>query len=198
MTYFFQTARILALDMLSTLVFLGLYTLTKNLTLAVGLGIGLSLAQITITHLRGQKIDTLTWVSAILVLTSGTAVLLTHDIRFIIIKLSVIYVAVGATMLKPGWMDRYAPPIAVDLMPDILRLFGFIWAGLMFVSAAVSLAAAYGLGVHFWEVFMPGFAIASKTGLFLVQFATMRIIGRRRYRLAQPPSPAGAGAAASG
>jgi len=186
---FIQSARVVLVDIVSTLVFLGLYAMTHNLGLAVGLGMALSVAQIITTHLRGQKIDTLKWVSAIIVLASGTAALLTQDIRIIIIKLSIIYLAVGITMLKPGWMDRYAPPIALEIVPDILKLFGYAWAALMFFTAAVNLVAAYAFSFTVWLAFMPGFAIGSKLALFLVQFAIMRGIGRARLRRAGQAVP---------
>jgi intracellular septation protein len=46
-------------------------------------------------------------------------VTLTSDPRFVMLKPSVVYCIVGAYMLKPGWMNRYLPPIAVQTVPDI-------------------------------------------------------------------------------
>ncbi len=44
-------------------------------------------------------------------------------------------------MLKPGWMTRYLPPEALEYVPDLGYAFGFVWAGLMFVSAVLNLGA---------------------------------------------------------
>jgi intracellular septation protein len=46
-------------------------------------------------------------------------VTLTSDPRFVMLKPSVVYCIVGAYMLKPDWMNRYLPQIAVQTVPDI-------------------------------------------------------------------------------
>ena len=82
-------------------------------------------------------------------------------------------------MLRPGWMNRYLPPIAVATgARPRLRLFGFIWAGLMFGSAALNIALALTLDPMTWAAPMSIWGIASKVVLFLMQYATMRTIGR--------------------
>jgi intracellular septation protein len=100
-----------------------------------------------------------------------------------------IYIVIGVVMLKPGWMNRYLPPIAREKVPDIAVIFGFAWAALMFVSAAVNLFVALNFSVVAWSAFMSVYAIVSKAGLFLIQYATMRYIGnRRRTRVVPAPS----------
>lgn len=32
-------------------------------------------------------------------------------------------------MLKRGWTNRYLPPIALEVVPDIAVVFGFVWLG---------------------------------------------------------------------
>jgi intracellular septation protein A len=186
MKNFLQAGRAILLDIAASLCFLALYALTHNLPLAVGLGLCIGAAQIIITYIRRQPIATLQWVSLIILLSSSAAALLTQDVRFLIIKFSIIYAAVGFTMLKPGWMDRYAPPITLQLMPEILRRFGFIWAALMFGTALLNLLVAYVFGFNAWLVIMPGFALISKCALFCVQYAIMRIIGGHRQRAGEP------------
>jgi intracellular septation protein len=120
------------------------------------------------------------WMSLFLVLGAGTVTLLTDDPRFVMIKPSVIYIIVGIVMLKPGWMNRYLPPIAIEVVPDIAVIFGYVWAGLMFFSAALNLIVALNFSVVTWSAFMSVYAIVSKAVLFLFGFVTMRTIGRRR------------------
>lgn len=150
--------------------------------LAVALGIALGVAQILWEVARRRPIDTMQWVSLVVILASGTATLITQDPRFMMIKLSVIYTIIGGVMLKPGWLDRYQPPIALELLPDLITIFGFVWAGLMFLSAAVNAVAALTLSVAGWAAFMSVFGIASKSCLFLAQYAIMRLVGARRGR----------------
>jgi intracellular septation protein len=117
-----------------------------------------------------------------LVLASGTATLITNDPRFVMVKPSVIYTIVGIVMLKPGWINRYLPPVAIELVPDIAFIFGFVWAGLMFFSAALNLIVAFNFSVVAWSALMSIWAIVSKAVLFLIGFVTMRTIAVRRRR----------------
>jgi intracellular septation protein len=180
MKYLLHSGKLLLLDMASTFLFLGVYLLTKNIALAVALGIALGIAQIGWQFARKRPIETMEWLSLFLVIGSGTAALIFNDPRFVMIKPSVIYVVIGVVMLKPGWMNRYLPPVAMEVVPDIAFIFGFVWAALMFASAALNIFVALNFSLVAWTAFMSGFALASKAGLILIQYATMRIIGIRR------------------
>jgi hypothetical protein len=85
-------------------------------------------------------------------------------------------------MLKPGWMNRYLPPEALEVVPDVAVAFGFVWAGLMFVSAVVNLWVATHYSFLAWTAFMSSYALVTKLGLFLIQYGTMRFIGVRRRK----------------
>ena len=186
----FAAAKLLLLDMASTVFFLVVFLLSKNIPLAVALGVALGVAQIGWEFVRKRPIDTMQWMSLFLVVGAGTATLITNDPRFVMVKPSLIYLVVGVVMLKPGWMNRYLPPVAKELVPDLAFIFGFIWSGLMFFSAALNLIVALNFSVVTWASFMSVYGIVSKLGLFLIQYATMRYIGLRRRRAV--PSPAAA------
>jgi intracellular septation protein len=177
-----NAGKLLLLDMASTVFFLVLYLLTKNIPLSVALGIALGFAQIGWEVARKRPIDTMQWVSLVLVVASGTATLITNDIRFIMIKPSLIYIAIGAVMLNPGWLNRYLPPVALEIVPDVAVIFGFVWAGLMFCSAVLNLIVALTFSAVMWASFMSVYGIVSKIGLFFIQYAVMRLIGVRRRR----------------
>lgn len=184
----FAAAKLLLLDLASTVFFLVVFLLTKDIPLAVALGVGLGVAQIGWEFARKRPIDTMQWLSLFLVIGAGTASLITNDPRFVMVKPSLIYLVVGIVMLKPGWMNRYLPPIAKELVPDIAFIFGFIWSGLMFFSAALNLIVALNFNVVTWASFMSIYGVVSKLGLFLIQYAIMRYVGIRRQRAM--PSPA--------
>jgi intracellular septation protein A len=176
-----EAGRVLLLDLASTLLFLALYLLTDNLMLSVGVGMALGVIQIGWQLLRGKPIGTIQWLSVILVLASGTATFFTRDPHFVMVKPSVIYVIVGLVMLKRGWMNRYLPPRA-EPVKDIATIFGYVWAGLMFGSAVLNIALAFSLDAKTWAAVMSAWGIASKTALFLVQYAAMTAVGKRRAR----------------
>ena len=179
-----QSGRLLVSDLAATIVFLVVLLLTGDLVLAVALGVVLGIAQIAWMKFRRQPIDTMQWLSIGLVVVSGAATLLTRDPRFVMLKPSVIYCIVGAYMLRPGWLNRYLPDVAKHFVPDLARLFGFVWAGLMFGSAALNIALAMTLPPVTWSAVMSVWGIASKVALFGIQFAIMRTVGVRRARAA--------------
>ena len=178
----FEAGKLLLLDMASTFFFLILFLLTRNVPLSVILGMALGVAQIGWQFTRKKPVDTMQWMSLFLVLGSGAATLITNDPRFVMVKPSLIYIIVGAVMLKPGWMNRYLPPIAIEVVPDIGFMFGFVWSGLMFFSAALNMVVALNFSVVTWASFMSIYGIVSKAALFMIAFATMRYIGVRRRR----------------
>jgi intracellular septation protein len=177
-----EAGKLLFFDMAATLFFLALYLLTHNLALSVVLGMALGATQIGYELARGKPIDTMQWMSLFLVLGAGTVTLITNDPRFVMIKPSVIYIIVGIVMLRRGWMNRYLPPVAIALVPDIAVVFGYVWSGLMFFSAVLNVIVAVNFSVVTWSVAMSIYGIVSKAALFLIAYATMRIVGRRRYR----------------
>jgi intracellular septation protein len=172
--------KLLLLDLASTFFFLIVYSVTKNIALSVVLGMALGVAQIGWELARKKPIDSMQWLSLFLVMGFGTATLISNNPRFVMVKPSLIYLVVGVVMLKPGWMNRYLPPVALEVAPDIATLFGFVWSGLMFFSAVLNLIVALNFSVQTWASFMTIYGIVSKLSLFMTQYATMRLIGVRR------------------
>lgn len=184
---FLNAARLLLLDLASTLFFLVVYLLTHNTILAVGLGIALGLAQIGIQFIRRRPIHVMEWLSLVLIIAAGIATLLTHDPRFVLMKPSVIYAIVGGVMCKPGWLNRYLPDIARTVVPDVATIVGFAWAGLMFVSAAVNAFVALTCSLETWALIMPIYSIVSKVVVFVAGFAAIRLTAQRRIRAMPAP-----------
>jgi len=177
-----EAGRVLLLDMAATLFFLVLFLLTHNVAFSVLLGMALGIAQIGWQLMRRKPIDTMQWMSLFLVLGAGTVTLITNDPRFVMIKPSVIYLIVGIVMLRRGWMNRYLPPVAIELVPDIAVIFGYAWSGLMFASAALNLIVALNSSVVTWSVTMSIYGIASKAVLFLIGYGVMRTVAIARRR----------------
>ncbi|MEW6643636.1 MAG: septation protein IspZ [Pseudomonadota bacterium] len=179
---FLAAARLLLLDLASTLFFLVLFLLTHNMALSVALGMALGLIQIGFQLIRRKPIDTMEWLSLFLVVAAGTSTLLTNDPRFVLLKPSVIYAIVGIVMLKRGWLNRYLPAIAQEVAADTAVIVGFAWAALMFVSAAVNAVVALAFSAATWAMVMPVFGLVSKAIVFVASFAAIRLTARRRLR----------------
>lgn len=180
MKLLWNSGKFLAYDMVASLFFIGLYALTKNLAVSVAVGIAVGVIQIGYDIVRKRPIEAMQWLSLALVIIGGVSALIAHDMRIILAKPSVVYVIVGVTMMKKGWMNRYLPAEARQWVPDLGERWGYAWAGLMFLSAALNLVLAFSLSFLQWGAVMTAWAMASKIGLFAVQFTTMRWIGRRR------------------
>ncbi|WP_310542410.1 septation protein IspZ [Phenylobacterium sp.] len=172
-------ARPLVLDFLATIVFLVLVALKVDAAIAAGVAIAIGVAQVAILKVMKRPVAPLQWLGLALVLVFGMASLLTHDMRFLMVKPTVVYVMVGAFMLQRGWMLRYMPPIAAGHGEDVMVVFGYVWAGLMVISGVANAVVAVAFTDH-WVVFMAVFPTASKIALFAVQYLTMRTVVRRR------------------
>ena len=102
-----HSARLLVTDLASTLLFLIVLLITKDLMLAVGLGVGLGIIQIAWMKIRRQRIDTMQWLSIGLVVVSGIATMLTSDARFVMVKPSV-RASVSGSSLGVFWRRKLA------------------------------------------------------------------------------------------
>jgi intracellular septation protein len=179
--YLAGAARVLLEDLASTIFFFGLYALTRNIALSVSLAIALAAAQIGWRLLRGQHVAAMQWVSAIAVAASGAATLITNNPTFVMLKPTLIYFFVGCAMLQKGWLVRYVPPRAMEFVPDLVIASGYVWAGLMFFSAALNLVLAIETSLLVWGSVMAAWGTGSKIALFVLQYGFMRFVGRQRY-----------------
>ncbi len=178
----FHGGKWLLADLLSTLTFVALYAISHNIFLATGLAIALGVGQIAYLKLRQAPIDLMQWLSLFLVVIFGSATLLTHDPVFVKIKPTLIYIAIGAVMLRPAWINRYIQPVPGVSMDDIGIAFGYIWSALMFATAVANLAVAMYATTATWAWFISVFPIASKIVLVAIQYITTRTIVRGRIR----------------
>jgi hypothetical protein len=76
-------------------------------------------------------------------------------------------------------MLRYLPPIAGEHGAPLMIRFGYVWAGLMFTTAAANAVVAWKFS-SLWPAFIAVVPMASKIALFGVQFITVRVMVRRR------------------
>lgn len=179
----FYAARPILIDTLSTILFAALFALTNNPYLATGAAVALGVGQVGLEKLRGKAIPGMQWASLGLVIVLGGATLLTGDPRFVMVKPTIAYLTVGAAMLQRGWMDRYIPPAGRGLIPaHMILVFGYVWSGLMFLTAGLNLLFALAFGHKAWLEFVGIFPLASKLGLFAIQYVIFRAVAIRSHR----------------
>jgi intracellular septation protein len=176
-------ARPLALDLISTLVFVAISALTHNVLLATGVAVAAGVARVAYLTVRGRHVNAMQWMSLGLVVVTGAATFLTKDARFMMAKPSVIYLLVGLAMLERGWMLPYLPPRGREHLDDSVMIgWGYAWAGLMFLTAVLNAFFALATSLAVWSLFVAVFPLASKLALFAVTYLSVRAQVMRKVR----------------
>ncbi|MHC2461344.1 septation protein IspZ [Bradyrhizobium embrapense] len=172
----------LASDFLSTIVFLVVYLATDNVLIATAIAIVGAIAQVVYARVKGPGY--MTWASLGLVIVLGGATLLTNDPRFVLAKPAIGHIAIGAIMLKRGWMLRYLPPIVTETIPGYATLAGYAWAGLMFILAAGTIAIAATGDMKLWAFYVSVVLLGAKIAAFAIQYVAFRFLVGNRLRAA--------------
>src|SRR6516164_1765324 len=175
----------LGTDFLSTLIFLALYLTTGSLALATVVAIAGAVAQIIYARLKGEPLNFMTYASLALVIVLGSATLLTNDARFVLAKPSIAHFAIGAIMLKRGWMLRYMPPIVAETIPEYVTIAGYAWAILMFALGAGTIAVAMTGDIKLWTLYVSVILVGAKIAAFAIQYVVFRVAVTSRVRAAR-------------
>jgi intracellular septation protein A len=174
----------LGTDFLSAIVFLVLYLTTDNVVLATSVAVAGAVAQVIYGRVKGKPLSFMTYASLALVIVLGCATLLTRDPRFVLAKPAIAHFAIGAIMLKRGWMLRYMPPIALETIPDYVTIAGYAWAALMFLLGLGTIAVASTGDLKLWAFYVSVVLIGAKLAAFALQYVTFRILVTNRLRAA--------------
>jgi len=172
----------LGTDFLSTIIFLVTYVATDNIVLATSVAIASAIGQVIYARIRGRPLHFMTWASLALVIVLGGATILTRDPRFVLAKPAIAHFAIGAIMLKRGWMLRYMPPIAVETIPDMITFAGYAWAALMFALGGGTIAVAMTGDLKLWALYVSVVAVGAKVLAFALQYVAFRILVTSRVR----------------
>jgi intracellular septation protein len=175
----------LGTDFLSAIVFLVLYLATGNVVLAASVAIAGAVAQVVYARVKRQPLGFMTYASLALVIVLGGATILTNDPRFVLAKPSIAHFAIGAIMLKRGWMLRYMPQIVTETIPEYVTVAGYAWAALMFALGAGTIAVALSGDLRLWAIYVSVVLIGAKLLAFAVQYLAFRLLVTSRIRAAR-------------
>ena len=174
----------LGADFFSTIVFLAIYLATDNVLLATGVAIVGAVGQVIYSRIKGNELGYMTWASLGLVIVLGSATLLTHDPRFVLAKPAIGHFAIGAIMLKRGWLLRYLPPIVTETIPEYVTFAGYAWAALMFVLGAGTIGVAMTGDMKLWTFYVTVVLVGAKLAAFAIQYIAFRLVIGSRIRAA--------------
>ena len=174
----------LGADFFSTILFIAIYLATDNVLLATGVAIAGAIAQVIYSRVKGKELGYMTWASLALVIVLGSATLLTHDPRFVLAKPAIGHFAIGAIMLKRGWMLRYMPPIVSQTIPEYVTFAGYAWAVLCFALGAGTIGVAMTGDMKLWTFYVTVVLVGAKIAAFAIQYIAFRVLVGSRIRAA--------------
>jgi intracellular septation protein A len=174
----------LGADFFSTILFVAIYLATDNVLLATGVAIAGAVAQVIYSRVKGKPLGYMTYASLALVIVLGSATLLTHDPRFVLAKPAIGHFAIGAIMLKRGWMLRYLPAIVTETIPEYVTVAGYAWAALMFVLGAGTIGVAMTGDMKLWTFYVTVVLVGAKIAAFGAQYVAFRLLIGGRLRAA--------------
>jgi intracellular septation protein len=170
-------------DFLSTIVFLIVYFVSGELSLAIAVAMAVGIGQFLLLKRRGRTPDIMAWLSLVMVIALGGASLLTNDSRFIMAKPSVVHFAIGVVMLRRGWLARYMPEfVKQNVLESVLVGAGYAWAALMFALGLINLYVANRYSIDVWAWFISVYAVGAKVMAFLIQYSVIWVMIRRKLR----------------
>jgi intracellular septation protein len=176
-----QALRQLMSDFLSAFLFVAVYALSRNLVTAAAIAVGGGVARVVFLCRTRRRIDAMQWLSLALVIVLGGATMLTQSPRFLMLKPTIIHLAVAATMLRRGWMLRYLPEIVSQNVPEsAIAAAGYSWATLIAALGLTNLVIAVNFDFMTWAWFISLGSVGSKLALFGLQYAVFRVFVRQR------------------
>jgi intracellular septation protein A len=105
----------------------------------------------------------------------GGATILFHNAHFIMVKPTLLWLALGAVMLRRDWMAPYLPPIVSENLEDRLIVrAGYAYAALMFTLAVMNLVVAFAMSQKFWSVYALVAPAAAQCALVLAFYFRFR------------------------
>jgi intracellular septation protein len=176
-----QALRQLLSDFLSAFLFVAVYALSGNLVAAAAIAVAGGVGRVVFLCLTRRRIDPMQWLSLALVIVLGGATMLTQSPRFLMVKPTIIHLAVAAIMLRRGWMLRYLPEIVPQNVPQsTIVAAGYSWAALLAALGLTNLVIALNFDFVTWAWFISLGSVGSKFALFSLQYAVFRAIVRQR------------------
>lgn len=174
-----HVVRPLAADLFTTICFYMVFAVTGSVAIATISAAGFGVVQLVWVVGRRQSVPPIQWASLLLILIVGGLSLLTGDPRYVLYKAAIIYIVIGGTMLRRGWLGRFVPPIAATFLSErTIVSFGYMWAALLLGTGMLSFVMISTVSPRVVALVMSLWAPCSKlfllTGQYLIGRASVR------------------------
>ena len=155
-------------DIFPVLVFFVAYKLA-GIYVATAVAIAATFAQIAWLWLRGRKVETMLWVSLVIIVVFGGATLLLQDETFIKWKPTVLYWLFGSSLLIADWafgknLIRTMMGTQIELPAPVWSKLNLSWCLFFGLMGVLNLYVAYSYSTDTWV----NFKLFGGTGLMLV------------------------------
>lgn len=158
-------------DLIAVILFFVTYTLTKNIVWATAVALVIGVVQAALTWAKHKKLDTMQWVSLILIVVFGGATIILNDGAFIMWKPTLLFwagsvaIAVSHLMKKNGLKALMGKEI--ELPDQVWNRLACAWMAFLFAMGVINLAVAYPF-TKTQEPFWVQYKMYGSTGLMLV------------------------------
>ncbi|MDR3410496.1 MAG: septation protein A [Formivibrio sp.] len=143
-------------DLFPILLFFGAYSITSNIFVATGTAIIATFAQVLYSWIRHRKVDTMLWISLVLITVLGGATLFFHNKTFIFWKPTVLYWIFALALLGSQYIKKIN--LIEKLMGSQITLPTPVWRKLLLA----------------WVIF---FIVLGAMNLFVIHLVNTQQIG---------------------
>ena len=188
---FLQAFKPIGLDLLATIVFVTVFWLTGDIVMATASGVVAGIARFAYIKIRKQPVGPLQYLSVILVVVTGVTTIITKDPHFVMIKSSLISLAVAGVMLRTNWMAPYLPPIVTENLDRRVILWASRGWGMLLIALAIAnTIVALEFSTNFWAWYASIVPTSAQLLAFALQYVIFRTLIRRSMRARLAPQPA--------
>lgn len=181
--HFLQAFKPIGLDLLATIFFVTTYWLTGSIVLATALGVIAGVVRFAYIKFKKQPVGPLQYLSVVLVVVAGVTTIITNDPHFVMIKSSVISIAVGGVMLSTNWMAPYLPKIVTDNIDrSVIAWTSRGWGILQIALAITNAIVAFKFSTNVWAWYASIVPTSMHLLAFVAQYGLFRILVRRNIR----------------
>jgi len=188
---FLQAFKPIGLDLLATIIFVSVFWLTGDILMATAAGVVAGIARFAYIKIRKQPVGPLQYLSVILVIVTGVTTIITKDPHFVMIKSSLISLAVAGVMLRTNWMEPYLPTIVRENLDGRIILWTSRGWGILLVALAIANAiVALEFSTNVWAWYASIVPTSVQLTAFALQYALFRTLIRRNIRARMAAQPA--------
>lgn len=162
-------------DLLAVILFFAVYSITKNIVWATAVAIVVGIAQAVLTFIKHKKLETMQWVSLILIVVFGGATVFFGDAEFIMWKPTLMFWIASLAIIISTLAKKY--PIKALLgkeiqLPDsVWRKLAWVWSVFLIFMGVVNLIVFKTMSESAWV----NYKMFGSTGLLIVFFIAQSI-----------------------